>query len=113
MTVSGIDGLLQFLSGSEPRRLEFKTAARQFDSDKLMRYCCALSRESDNKKNERPPSPGKVGRRIHGRWSAGRPAPRGHRNAKTTATAWHWYMVYPIGNAGFPAFPIDSGYPNG
>lgn len=45
MTVSGMDGLLQFLSGSESRRLEFKTAARQFDSDKLMRYCCALSCE--------------------------------------------------------------------
>lgn len=45
MTVSGIDGLRQFLSGSESRRLEFKTASKQFDSDKLMKYCCALSCE--------------------------------------------------------------------
>ena len=45
MTVPGIDGLRQFLSGSESRRLEFKTASKQFDSDKLMKYCCALSCE--------------------------------------------------------------------
>ncbi|MBT1167068.1 RNA-binding domain-containing protein [Bifidobacterium simiarum] len=45
MAISGIEGLRQFLSGSESRRLEFKTASKQFDSDKLMKYCCALSCE--------------------------------------------------------------------
>lgn len=44
-TVSGVGGLRRFLSGGESRRLEFRTASRQFDSDRLMGYCCALSCE--------------------------------------------------------------------
>lgn len=40
-----IDRLRQYLAGNESRQLEFKSATTQFDSTKLMRYCCALSCE--------------------------------------------------------------------
>lgn len=40
-----IDRLRQYLAENESRQLEFKRATTQFDSTKLMRYCCALSCE--------------------------------------------------------------------
>lgn len=44
-----IDRLRQYLAENESRQLEFKRAATQFDSTKLMRYCCALSCEGGGK----------------------------------------------------------------
>lgn len=44
-----IDRLRQYLAENESRQLEFKRATTQFDSTKLMRYCCALSREGGGK----------------------------------------------------------------
>lgn len=44
-----IDRLRQYLAENESRQLEFKRATTQFDSTKLMRYCCALSCEGDGK----------------------------------------------------------------
>lgn len=40
-----VDRLRQYLAENESRQLEFKSATVQFDSTKLMRYCCALSCE--------------------------------------------------------------------
>lgn len=44
-----IDRLRQYLAENESRQLEFKRATTQFDSTKLMRYCCALSCEGGGK----------------------------------------------------------------
>lgn len=44
-----IDRLRQYLAENESRQLEFKRATTQFDSAKLMRYCCALSCEGGGK----------------------------------------------------------------
>ena len=44
-----IDRLRQYLAENESRQLEFKRATTQFDSTKLMRYCCALSCEGVGK----------------------------------------------------------------
>lgn len=44
-----IDRLRQYPAENESRQLEFKRATTQFDSTKLMRYCCALSCEGGGK----------------------------------------------------------------
>lgn len=44
-----IDRLRQYLAENESRQLEFERATTQFDSTKLMRYCCALSCEGGGK----------------------------------------------------------------
>lgn len=43
--VGDADRLRKYLAENESRQLEFKSATTQFDSTKLMRYCCALSCE--------------------------------------------------------------------
>ena len=45
MVLADSDKLRQYLASNESRQLEFKSATAQFDSIKLMRYCCALSCE--------------------------------------------------------------------